>query len=268
MIPTIRSMLVATLLTMAVLVGGFGLFAAFRVNHEPLARLPVAATPFQLASIDAAPRALSFAPDQTRLESSEALRAVATVVSTPDTDEVAVVPATADDSATKSRPALEQIATAPASDATAVQPASSSANASGPADIVTQAAPPESAPGAAKPEAAVVAALPPETAQPAASGLVTVAISEMPPQEAAAPVTAARETAGNQQETARQIAIRKRQAVLRHARRIRATAVARAATQNNGFSQSNFQPTSGFQTAQSGFGESLSGTSTAARRHN
>src|SRR5580698_1048840 len=84
MIPTIRSMLVATLLTMTALVGGFGLFAAFRVNHEPLARLPVAATPFQLASIDAAPRALSFAPDQPRLESSEALRAVATVVSTPD----------------------------------------------------------------------------------------------------------------------------------------------------------------------------------------
>jgi hypothetical protein len=268
MIPTIRSMLVATLLTMTALVGGFGLFAAFRVNHEPLARLPVAATPFQLASIDAAPRALSFAPDQPRLESSEALRAVATVVSTPDSDELAAVAATANDSEAKSRPALEQIATAPASDATAGQPASGSANASGPADTATKATPPESAPGAAKPGAAITGALLPETAQPAAPTLVTVAISEMPPQDAAAPVTAAQETAGNQQETVRQIAIRKRQAVLRHARRIRAAAVARAATQNNGFPQSNFQSASGFQTAQSGFGESLGGTSTTARRHN
>jgi hypothetical protein len=268
MIPTIRSMLVATLLTMTVLVGGFGLFAAFRVNHEPLARLPVAATPFQLAFVDAAPRALSFAPDQSHLESSEALRAVATAVSTPDSDEVAAVSATADDGATKTRPALEQIATALASDATAVQPTSGSANASGPADTATKATPPESAPGAAKPGAAITGALLPETAQPAAPTLVTVAISEMPPQDAAAPVTAAQETAGNQQETVRQIAIRKRQAVLRHARRIRAAAVARAATQNNGFPQSNFQSASGFQTAQSGFGESLGGTSTTARRHN
>src|ERR1700722_11538944 len=87
MIPTIRSMLVAVLLTMTVLVGGFGLFAAFRVNHEPLARLPVAATPFQLASIDGAPRALSFASDQPHLEATDALRAGATVVSAHDTDQ-------------------------------------------------------------------------------------------------------------------------------------------------------------------------------------
>jgi hypothetical protein len=104
MIPTIRSMLVATLLTMTVLVGGFGLFAAFRVNHEPLARLPVAATPFQLAFVDAAPRALSFAPDQPHLESSEALRAVATAVSAPDSDEVAAAAATADDGAPRPDP--------------------------------------------------------------------------------------------------------------------------------------------------------------------
>ncbi len=87
MIPTIRSMIVAVLLTVTVLVGGFGLFAAFRVNHGPLARLPVAATPFQLASIDGAPRALSFASDQPRLETTEGLRAVATAMSAHDPDQ-------------------------------------------------------------------------------------------------------------------------------------------------------------------------------------
>src|SRR5215471_5562658 len=103
MIPTIRSMIVAVALTMTVLVGGFGLFAAFRVNHEPLARLPVAATPYQLASIDAAPRALSFAPSASRLESSEGLRAVETAMAPHDADQpdaaAAPVVAAADDTA-------------------------------------------------------------------------------------------------------------------------------------------------------------------------
>src|SRR5579862_9676034 len=42
MIPTLRSMIVAMLLAMVALGGGFGLFAAFRINHAP-ARLASAA---------------------------------------------------------------------------------------------------------------------------------------------------------------------------------------------------------------------------------
>jgi hypothetical protein len=81
MIPTFRSMIVATLLTLMALVGGFGLFAAFRVNHEPLAQLPTSATSFALANNDAPPHALSFASEPSfgsRLESNAALVAINT----------------------------------------------------------------------------------------------------------------------------------------------------------------------------------------------
>ena len=81
MIPTFRSMIVATLLTLMALVGGFGLFAAFRVNHEPLAQLPTSTTSFALANNDAPPHALSFASEPSfgsRLESNAALVAINT----------------------------------------------------------------------------------------------------------------------------------------------------------------------------------------------
>ena len=81
MIPTFRSMIVATLLTLMALVGGFGLFAAFRVNHEPLAQLPSSATSFALANKDVPPHALSFASEPSfgsRLESNTALVAINT----------------------------------------------------------------------------------------------------------------------------------------------------------------------------------------------
>jgi hypothetical protein len=79
MIPTFRSMILATLLTLMALVGGFGLFAAFRVNHEPLAQLPTSATSFALANNDAPPHALSFASEPSfgsRLASNAALVAI------------------------------------------------------------------------------------------------------------------------------------------------------------------------------------------------
>jgi hypothetical protein len=81
MIPTFRSMIVAALFTLTALVGGFGLFAAFRVNHEPLARLPASTTQFALADNGAAPQALSFASELSfgsRLESNAALIAINT----------------------------------------------------------------------------------------------------------------------------------------------------------------------------------------------
>jgi hypothetical protein len=79
MIPTFRSMAVATVLSLMALVGGFGLFAAFRVNHEPLARLPTSATTFALANNDGSPHALSFAsepPFGSRLENNAAVIAI------------------------------------------------------------------------------------------------------------------------------------------------------------------------------------------------
>jgi hypothetical protein len=285
MIPTIRSIIVAVLLTVAVLVGGFGLFAAFRVNHEPLARLPVAATPFQLASIDGAPRALGFASDQPRLETNEGLRAVATVVSTRDADQTdapASPPAVpVDEAAHQTEPvaAPEHVATAPVLDSAPTDPPNDPASSPVPIDVSAAPAsatmPPEisetPAPAAEPPqlEAAVAAASPPVMAQPE-TVTVTGSIAEMPPQQAAAPVTAAPITPAA---TARAIANRKRIAALRRVHRARVVARALAANQNSanrnsGFGQANFQSASGFQSAQSGIGGPFVSPPAAARRQN
>jgi hypothetical protein len=281
MIPTIRSMIVAVLLTVTVLVGGFGLFAAFRVNHEPLARLPVAATPFQLASIDGAPRALSFTSDQPRLETTEGLRAVAAAVAPVDPDQTdAPAPPLAvpvDDVAPQTAPLPERLATATVSDATATEPPDNPA----PSPVATDvaAAPPSAAaqletsetlaPAAETPppEAAVAAASPPSTSQPETVA-VTGSITEMPPQQAGSPVTAAPKTSADRQETAREIPNRKRLAALRHTHRARVAARAQAPIQNNGFGQTNFQSASGFQSAQSGIGGPFVSPPPAARRQN
>jgi hypothetical protein len=279
MIPTIRSMIVAVLLTVTVLVGGFGLFAAFRVNHEPLARLPVAATPFQLASIDGAPRALNFASDQPRLETTEGLRAVATAMSPLDpdqTDAPAPPPAVPVDDAVH-QGAPERVATAPVPDPTATQPPNNPASSPVGTDVATAppsaAARPETsetpAPAAETPppEAAVAAASPPLTSQPETI-TVTGSVTEMPPQQAASPVTAALTTAAELQDTAREIANRKRLATLRRAHRARVAARAQAVNQNSGFGQANFQSASGFQSAQSGIGGPFVSPPSAARRQN
>jgi hypothetical protein len=282
MIPTVRSMIVAVLLTMTVLVGGFGLFAAFRVNHEPLARLPVAATPFQLASIDGAPRALSFASDQPHLESNEALRAVATAVSAHDTDQAegAASPAAAAADNAAGNAAPERIATAPVQDVTAAERPGHPASSVTLADAVAAVPPPETA----RPQTAEVAAAPvaetapPQTAEaPAPAGdttrpetavVVTGSITEMPPQDVAAPQAAAPATPADPQETARQIANRKRLAALRRIHRARVAAHAQATNDVNGFGQPNYQSAAGFQSAQSGIGGPFVSPPSAARRQN
>ena len=40
MFPNVRLMIAATWASVVVLICGFGMFAAFRVSHEPLVRLP------------------------------------------------------------------------------------------------------------------------------------------------------------------------------------------------------------------------------------
>ncbi len=56
MFPDVRPLIAAMIVSVVALSCGFGVFAAFRVNHEPLARLPSAAPPLQLlASISASP---------------------------------------------------------------------------------------------------------------------------------------------------------------------------------------------------------------------
>lgn len=74
MFPNVRLLTAAVIASVVALSCGFGLFAALRVNREPLARLPSVAAPLQLAASNAASLALSFAsvqPDDRRLQTNE-----------------------------------------------------------------------------------------------------------------------------------------------------------------------------------------------------
>ncbi len=54
MLPNVRLMIAAMAISVVALSCGFGVFAAFRVNHEPLARLPQATAPLRLITDNAA----------------------------------------------------------------------------------------------------------------------------------------------------------------------------------------------------------------------
>lgn len=54
MLPNVRLMIAATLASVVALICGFGMFAVFRVNHEPFARLPAATAPLLLVADNAA----------------------------------------------------------------------------------------------------------------------------------------------------------------------------------------------------------------------
>lgn len=62
MFPNVRLMIVAVVASVFVLSCGFGVFAALRVNHEPLARLPSVTAPVQLAADNPAPTSVTIAP--------------------------------------------------------------------------------------------------------------------------------------------------------------------------------------------------------------
>ena len=50
MLPDVRLLIAATFVSVAALICGFAMFAALRISHEPLARLPSPAAPAQLIS--------------------------------------------------------------------------------------------------------------------------------------------------------------------------------------------------------------------------
>jgi hypothetical protein len=56
MFPNVRLMIAAMVASVVALSCGFGVFAAFRVNHEPLVRLPPATAPLQLVADNATTR--------------------------------------------------------------------------------------------------------------------------------------------------------------------------------------------------------------------
>ena len=57
MFPNVRLLVGALFASVVALSCGFGLFAAFRVNHEPLSRLPVGTSPVQFVANEVAGRA-------------------------------------------------------------------------------------------------------------------------------------------------------------------------------------------------------------------
>ncbi len=62
MFPNVRLMIAATVASVVALICGFGLFAAFRVSHEPLVRLPATVAPIQLVADNAARLSTTVAP--------------------------------------------------------------------------------------------------------------------------------------------------------------------------------------------------------------
>jgi hypothetical protein len=64
MLPNVRLVIAAMFATVVALICGFGMFAAFRVSHEPLVRLPTATASLQLAAANTAKLSLAFAPGE------------------------------------------------------------------------------------------------------------------------------------------------------------------------------------------------------------
>ena len=64
MFPNVRLMTAATLASVVALICGFGLFAAFRVSHDPLVRLPPAVTAMQPIADNAARVSTTVAPGE------------------------------------------------------------------------------------------------------------------------------------------------------------------------------------------------------------
>src|ERR1700720_3667958 len=80
MFPNIRLMVVAILAAIAGIGSGLGLFATFRVNHEPLARLAEGSAPLQLAFDNLALGSDARAPLEARLPVNDAAKAISVPV--------------------------------------------------------------------------------------------------------------------------------------------------------------------------------------------
>jgi hypothetical protein len=85
MFPNIRLMVVAILAAIAGIGSGLGLFATFRVNHEPLARLAEGSAPLQLAFDNLALGSDARAPLEARLPVNDAAKAISVpvIIATP-----------------------------------------------------------------------------------------------------------------------------------------------------------------------------------------
>src|SRR5690242_12830911 len=100
MFPNVRLTVVAILATIAGIGCGLGLFATFRVNHEPLARLAEGSPPLQLGLDKLGFNSLARAPLEARLPVSDAAKVipVPVVIAAPMLDRVETDAASSGDS--------------------------------------------------------------------------------------------------------------------------------------------------------------------------
>jgi hypothetical protein len=246
MIPSIRSMIVAILLAMVALGGGFGVFAEFRINHEP-ARLATAVMPLRLVADDATLPAAADSTDQSfgvRFQISEALLAGATpALSSGNADRsdaadragAVIDPAAGIDAASQSAAATPSPETVVAATPSGQPPQ---------AQATTEVAPPETLATATPDDQQRSDQTATETVSETTA--TSAADDQTQPAQtatiAALPQTAAPAAAAEQQDAARKVATaRKRVAAVRRVRRTRATAVAQSAP-NNASPQPGFQP--------------------------
>ena len=101
MFPNIRLMVVAILAAIAGIGSGLGLFATFRVNHEPLARLAEGSAPLQLAFDNPALGSDARASLEARLPVNDAAKAISVPV-------IIATPSSATPSPATPSPAAEQ----------------------------------------------------------------------------------------------------------------------------------------------------------------
>ena len=240
MFPNVRLLIGAMIASVVVLSCGFGVFAAFRVNHEPLARLPSVTAPVQLVADEPAAASETIATEETfgsRFQFS------LSEIGDEDAEDTASI--------------------APA----AVPPAAPAPSAAEPAERTALTDDEPNASSAPLSEADEKLPVPqdthaPETGgDPVADGAARVAVApatdQSPPAEepaqanqeieavpVAAPETAAKPTAKAARRTARKVVKRQRVAVKTYrAHRSRAHAIARSRStdQNAAFAQPVFQ---------------------------
>ncbi len=172
MFPNVRLLIGALLASVVALSCGFGLFAAFRVNHEPLSQLPVGNSSAQLVANEvAAPRTGWGTPfdGQSRLNNSQHSEPVTEI---PPARPVSQTKAEASGPAT-----VGAIKPAPVSDAVqhdAAQPAAAAPTATPVPTPIIAAAPPASEPAEQTTSAAPGANGATETAAPAPSASAAV----------------------------------------------------------------------------------------------
>jgi len=170
MFPNARLMAVAILAAIAGIGCGLGLFATFRVNHEPLTRLAEGSPPLQLGLDNLALGSDARVPLEARLQfgTGAKLISVPVVVPTPDTAEQTGAEAALVPDSTVQNPIPDPVVQEPAADSALAEPADADAADQSNNVTVAVAAVPAEAPSAApEPEAPEPEATAPEATAPA-----------------------------------------------------------------------------------------------------